>query len=287
MGLYDRDYTQADSARQHYGLPQLRLNLPRITPVVKWLMIVNAAVFILEAVFFARNLLDQPTVLERIFAVFPVSAFATLQIWRLVTYQFLHANVTHLLMNMLSLFFFGPSLEKHWGGRRFLVFYLLCGMAGGILYTLFVMTNVIGAGTLVGASGAILGVLAACAILFPHNIILLFFVPMPIRIGAVVMVLLSVLTIFRGGPNPGGEAAHLAGLVAGASYVLLLPRWDRFKVGVRSGSWEKRVDESRKLRVEVDRILEKVHRFGLHSLTVTEKRVLKRATQEEIRRHQL
>jgi len=281
MGLYDRDYTQADSARQHYGLPQLRFNLPRISPVVKWLMIVNTAVFILQAAVFG------PYVLERIFAVYPHSALATVQIWRLVTYQFLHANIGHLLMNMVSLFFFGPSLEKHWGSRRFIVFYLLCGMAGGVVYTLFVMTGVLAVGPLVGASGAILGVLAACAILFPHNIILLFFVPMPIRIGAVVMVLLSALTVFRGGPNPGGEATHLAGLVAGASYVLLLPRWDRFKTGMRSGSWEKRLEESRKLRVEVDRILEKVHRFGLHSLTTREKRVLKRATQEEIRRHQL
>jgi len=281
MGLYDRDYTQADSARQRYGLPQLRFNLPRITPVVKWLMIVNAAVFILQAAVFA------PLVLERIFAVYPYSAFAAVQVWRLLTYQFLHADISHLLLNMLTLFFFGPSLEKHWGGRRFIVFYLLCGMAGGVLYTLFAMTGVVGVGTLVGASGAILGVLAACAILFPHNIIFLFFVPMPIRIGAIVMVVLSALTIFRGGPNPGGEAAHLAGLAAGASYVMLLPRWERFKVRVRSGSWEKRLEESRKLRVEVDRILEKVHRFGLHSLTAREKRVLKKATQEELRRQQL
>jgi hypothetical protein len=68
---------------------------------------------------------------------------------------------------------------------------------------------------------------------------------------------------------------------------MLLPRWERFKVRVRSGSWEKRLEESRKLRVEVDRILEKVHRFGLHSLTAREKRVLKKATQEELRRQQL
>lgn len=281
MGLYDRDYTQADSARQRYGLPQLRFNLPRITPAVKWLMIVNTAVFILQAA------VPAPLVLERIFAVYPHSVLAAVQVWRLFTYQFLHADISHLLLNMLTLFFFGPSLEKHWGGRRFIVFYLLCGMAGGVLYTLFAVTNVVGVGTLVGASGAILGVLAACAILFPHNIIFLFFVPMPIRIGAVVMVVLSTLTIFRGGPNPGGEAAHLAGLAAGASYVMLLPRWERFKVRVRSGSWEKRLEEGRKLRVEVDRILEKVHRFGLHSLTTREKRILKKATQEEIRRHQL
>ena len=147
--------------------------------------------------------------------------------------------------------------------------------------------GVVGAAPLLGASGAILGVLAACAILFPQFIVFLFIIPMPIRVLAVVMTLLYVVNIIAGGQNAGGDAAHLGGMAAGAAYILLLPKLERLKLRMHAQSWEKRMEESRKLRFEVDRILAKVHRFGLHSLTTREKRTLKKATQEEIRRQQL
>ena len=89
------------------------------------------------------------------------------------------------------------------------------------------------------------------------------------------------------GANAGGEAAHLAGLAVGAAFVVLQPRCDRLILKMRSGSWERRMEEGRRLQIEVDRILAKVHRSGLHSLTRAEKKTLKRATQEELRRHQL
>jgi hypothetical protein len=76
-------------------------------------------------------------------------------------------------------------------------------------------------------------------------------------------------------------------MATGACYVLVQPMWDRFLLKMRSGSWEKRMEEGHRLQIEVDRILAKVHRSGLHSLTRREKTTLKRATQEELRRHQL
>jgi hypothetical protein len=76
-------------------------------------------------------------------------------------------------------------------------------------------------------------------------------------------------------------------MLAGLAYVLLQPAWDKLTLKMRSGSWEKRIEEGRRLQIEVDRILAKVHRSGLHGLTRREKAILKRATQEEIRRHQL
>jgi hypothetical protein len=98
---------------------------------------------------------------------------------------------------------------------------------------------------------------------------------------------ISFLTVIRQGANAGGEAAHLAGLAVGAAFVVLQPRCDRLILKMRSGSWERRMEEGRRLQIEVDRILAKVHRSGLHSLTRAEKKTLKRATQEELRRHQL
>ncbi len=283
MGLYDRDYTQPGARRQHYNLPQLRFNLPKITSAVKWLLIANVAVFLLGlftpmAAFFQTWLELKAT-----------SWTTVMQPWRLLTYQFLHADSFHIFGNMLGLYFLGPSLERFWGSRRFVLFYLLCGMAGGLTYILLVSVGWLGAGSLVGASGAVLGVLAACAVLFPHFTLVFFVFPVAIRLLAVGLALVYLVNVLvgigRGGA--GGDAAHLGGMVAGLAYVLAQPVWDRFALKMRSGSWEKRLEEGRRLQIEVDRILVKVHRSGLHSLTRREKTTLKRATREEIRRHQL
>ncbi len=284
MGLYDRDYTQSEFRQQRFGLPQMHFSFPRVTPVVKWLLIVNFAVFVLCLV---RSLGD---LLHGWFAVDPRSWATTLQPWRLIGYQFLHSRDSfwHIIGNMLGLYFLGHYLERSWGSRKFLTFYLVCGAAGGIVFSLLVRVGFLAAGPMVGASGAVLGVIAACAILFPHIVLVFFVFPVPIRLMAVLFALNSFFVVlFNRGPNPGGEAAHFAGMAMGAAYVLLGPRWDKFSMKRRAGSWEKRLEESRRLQVEVDRILAKVHRSGLHSLTSVEKRTLKRATQEEIKRQQL
>lgn len=286
MGLYDRDYTQADFRRQHYGPPQMRFNLPRITPVVKWLLIINIGVHLFQALAF-RAQLNSPmelTPLEQVFSVYPTSIGRVFQVWRLVTYQFLHGNPFHIFVNMLGLFFLGPTLEHHWGGKRFIIFYLACGVAGGLFYLLLVAFKVIGVGYMVGASGAILGMLAACAILFPNFVVLILLFPVPIRVAAVAFMLLFVLNVLMGGRNAGGDAAHLGGMAAGTAYVLLAPRLGKYKLKTRAGSWEKKMETQRMLQIEVDRILAKVHRSGLHSLTAKEKRILKKATQEELKR---
>ncbi len=283
MGLYDRDYTQSEFRQQRFGLPQMRFNLPQLTPVVKWLLIVNFAIFALTLI---------PSLKNYLYGWFQVDAGSwrtTLQPWRLITYQFLHyvPGFWHILLNMFALYMLGPSLERSWGSRKFLPFYLACGASGGLVYLLLARIGFLPAGSMVGASGAIYGLMAACAILFPHFVGVLFIFPVPMRMLVVLLAVMSFLKVITGGYNAGGEAAHFTGMAAGAAYVLLLPRWNRFSMKVRAGSWEKRLEEGRKLQVEVDRILAKVHRSGLHSLTSVEKRTLKRATQEEIKRHQL
>ena len=283
MGLYDRDYTQPESRRRSYDLSQVRFNLPQMTPAVKWLLIANVAVFL-------AGLIPQVGVfLERWGAVNSTSWATTLQPWRILTYQFLHSrvNMLHIFMNMLGLYMLGPALERYWGSRRFMQFYFLCGASGGIAYLVLSRIGLVGAGTLIGASGAIFGLMAAAAILLPHFICVLLIFPVPIRVVAVLLALLSFFVVITGGANAGAEATHFTGMAVGAAYVLVHPRWDRFILKMRSGSWEKRIEEGRRLQIEVDRILAKVHRSGLHSLTRSEKATLKRATQEELRRHQM
>jgi membrane associated rhomboid family serine protease len=261
----------------------MRFNLPRVTPAVKWLLIVNVVVFAFCQVPAVGALLASWL------AINTTTWVAIMQPWRLVTYQFLHQNAWHIFMNMIGLFLIAPPLERFWGSRRFVLFYLGCGAAGALTYITLAVVGWLGAGLMVGASGAVLGVVAACAVLFPNFNLIVFVFPVPIRIvagGLMLVYLMTVLTSYGHG-GAGGAAAHLGGMAAGLAYVLVSPMWDRMTLKMRSGSWEKRIEESRRLQIEVDRILAKVHDCGLHSLTRREKATLKRATQEELRRQQL
>jgi membrane associated rhomboid family serine protease len=281
MGLYDRDYSQANFQSGYRYAPQMRMTFPKITPVVKKLLIINIAVFFATIVI--RPLGD---FLFTWCSVYPASLAMSLQLWRLITYQFLHGGIGHILFNMLGLFFLGPTLERYWGGRKFLIFYLGCGVAGGIFYPLLVAVNFLAVGPMVGASGAILGMLVACAILFPHFIIFFLFFPVPIRVASIILTFFYIANLLMRGQNAGGDAAHLAGMAAGALYVFSQAWRAKVKLKIRSGQWERKMAEEQNLQVELDRILQKVHDFGIHNLTPKEKKTLERATEAQQKRNQ-
>jgi hypothetical protein len=137
------------------------------------------------------------------------------------------------------------------------------------------------AGGMIGASGSILGMLAACAILFPHFVVFVFLFPIPIRVAAVALTGVYVFLVLARSENAGGEAAHLGGMAAGAIYVFSQSWRDRFKSKIRADRLQKKLTEQRDLQGEVDRILQKVHQSGIHSLTSKEKKVLRQATKAE------
>ena len=290
MGLYDRDYTQSDFQSQHRYAPRMRIRLPKPSTAVGSLIAINIAVFIVDAAIFPQNVQfgsDNMTLLDKWFSIFPYSLASKLQIWRLVTYQFLHGSIWHLFFNMLWLYFLGPALEHHWGSKKFLTFYLGCGIAGGVFYLLLVAVGFLGVGSMVGASGAILGVFAACAILFPHfNVFLIPFpIAIPIRVAAIGGILMYLLYVVGRAQNAGGHAAHLAGMAAGAAYVFS-QRWRealRYKLAARIR--QSKAATQRNLQADLDQILEKVHREGIHSLTRREKKILKQATETERKRN--
>ncbi len=275
MGLYDRDYTQADFKSQYRFSPQI--NLPRVTPVVKWLLIINIAVFL--PAYFSRTI---DGFLLTWFSIRPENLQMALQLWRVITYQFLHdtGGLGHIFFNMLVLYFFGPMLEGTWGSKKYLTFYLICGAAGGLLYPILALSGILHTASLVGASGSILGMLAAGAILFPNATVFLYIFPMRFWVMAVILGMVSILNLF-GGDNKGGEVAHLAGMATGAIYVLSDSWRERLKFKYSAGRWEKKIAMQRNLQVELDRILDKVHKSGIHSLTFKEKRILKQATKAE------
>jgi membrane associated rhomboid family serine protease len=271
MGIYDRDYAH-DQQR-----PQVRFTMPHITPVVKWLLIINGGVFLLTAM--QSPLSDA---INTWFSVLTVSKSTIfLQPWRYITYQFLHDGFSHIFFNMLILFFFGPMFEMQWGSKRFIRFYLICGAAGGILYALLVATGALGPGWLVGASGAIYGLLAAAAVMYPRMKVYVFGIfPMPMAVMALLLVAWSVFR-FIGGENAGGEAAHLAGLAAGALMIVYQPWMSKRRLKKSDGAWQRKMQMQQNFQSEIDRILDKVHTQGIKSLTRKEKSILKRATEIE------
>jgi membrane associated rhomboid family serine protease len=219
------------------------------------------------------------------------------QVWRFFTYQFFHADFWHLFGNMLGLFFFGPLVERWWGSRRFLAFYLVCGISGAFFYLLlYPILPGVGPGTaLVGASGSLFGILAAAAVIAPDMRVMLLFPPIPMSMRTLAMLFLGIaaLSLLVGARNAGGEAAHLGGAIMGFVLVRRPGLLTLTSPGRQTGpSWSQRRTARRLERqarrdaveqAEVDRILEKVHNQGIHSLSEQEKRVLKRATNRQRR----
>jgi membrane associated rhomboid family serine protease len=221
--------------------------------------------------------------------------FFQLEVWRYITFQFLHGGVTHLFFNMFGLWIFGGMVEQYLGFKRYAAFYLTCGVFGAVSYLIL---NLLGAGfglrlpgvlfdslytPLVGASAGVFGVIMACAYIAPNAIVQLLFPPIPMKLKwfAYGYVAFAGWNLLRGGSNAGGDAAHIGGAVAGFFFVrnahLLRDFFDIFGDSRRrrfGGGREKRRPEDS----EVDRILTKVQSDGLASLSDSEKRTLRRST---------
>ena len=239
------------------------------------------------------------------------TAFRSLQVWRFVGFQFLHSGLLHLLFNMVALYFFGPIVEQFLGRKRYLAFYLLCGMCGALMYLLlnlsgFVvslyMTKPIVPGLLfnspamplVGASAGVFGVLMAGAYRAPSTIVLVFLIlPMRLATFAYALLALAVVNLFMGSVNAGGEAGHLGGAIAGFYFIRHPHHLHGFFdfvgwVDPTSHHYQK---QARRIgdrppapgpaRDQVDRILDKINTHGLHSLSEKEKRVLREASERD------
>lgn len=273
MGIYDREYNRDSYGGGGAGF---KLSMPPVTPVVMYLLIANLAIFLISALIPAIG-----NLLNGLFSVYPVNFVKSIQVWRFVTYQFLHAGISHILINMLVLYFFGPMLEKQWGSKKFITFYLMCGATGGVLYTLLVAANILPAGILVGASGAIYGLLAAGAILYPSmRVYVMGIFPLPLMVLAIIFATVSLLK-FIGGENAGGEAAHLAGMATGALYVGWKPWQMKTRQRSKRVKWDHKLNQERVMQADVDKILDKISEHGIGSLSRQEKKILKQASQKQ------
>ena len=188
-----------------------------ITPVIKALIIANIVGFV--ATWLAMSTLNVD--LRLVLGLRPADIVPGLQIWRGVTYLFLHENVLHLLFNMLALWMFGVEMERRWGSRYFLKYYFVCGIGAAVTVLLLSPLHFGAFGTLytsvtVGASGAIYGVLLAFGLYFPTRPILMFFVfPVPAKYAVMIMGAMALYASVGGGNDGVAHAAHLGGLVVG------------------------------------------------------------------------
>jgi membrane associated rhomboid family serine protease len=353
MGIYDRDYARAGQTGGRSG--GLLPHGVRSLTFVHWVIILNVAVFVIDALVMARGVVmpvhmgdrfidgldptqiqvevqrppprpasgspalfsvpirdvaSKQMVGERRYQWMPplqavghfstAKAFFGLEVWRFVTFQFLHADSTHLLFNMMGLFFFGPLVEQRLRSRRRTwAYYLVCGICGAALYlTLNTAGYLFSAQVpgflfqdmhtpLIGASAGVFGVLMASAFIAGDATMLVFFVlPMKIRTGAYLMCALAAFNLLMGGANAGGDAAHIGGAIAGFFFIrnmhLLKDFFEVFGPSKSPGGQGVfRPIGAGVNQAQVDAILDKVRDQGMHSLTPAEQALLRRATREK------
>jgi membrane associated rhomboid family serine protease len=238
----------------------------RITWAVQRLLLANVLFFAIQLLLEPAQLLITGLVygegLLRLGRVetwlgFQADLFVHGYVWKPFTYMFLHGGLSHLLRNMVGLFFFGPDVERLLGTRQFFRFYLLCG-AAGVLGTLFPFILAGEAPLIIGASGAVLGVLVAFAIIDPDRQILLLPLPFPITARALVIILIVLNLITALGNNPVSVATHFGGMITGYLYMQLRPwfsAWRRERIRNRSsGKQDKAKPDLDKLGKAVDNI---------------------------------
>ncbi len=306
MGLDSRDYYRPSGFGGFSFFPK----------VIKNLLIINIVVFLIQLIFENFTLGGIPGwyYLNRYFALNPIWGVDQLgepynfQIWQFITYQFMHGSFTHILFNMFMLWMFGMEIANIMGPRKFLIFYLACGIGAG-LFQIF-LSPLLGSvlAPTIGASGAVFGVMIAFAMFFPDRYILFYFL-IPIKAKYLIAILFLFEFVSVNEPTIVAHLAHIGGAVTGFLFVILDRnynfRFDNlfnlFKHNRKFGSttkfrkprkfretdieeaefYELDSDKEEITQEEIDRILDKISQSGYQNLTEREKRILFEASKRK------
>lgn len=257
------------------------------TGVIKWLIIINVAVFFIQRVAGVGFL--------KTFSLIPIYVTKKIWIWQLVTYMFLHAGFFHLLINLFVLWMFGKSIATVWGNREFLKYYLICGIGAAVLT---VITGPFTRIPTIGASGGVYGVLLAFGMLYPESVIYLYFL-IPIKAKHFV-ILMGALTFISSINSTGSQVAHFAhlgGLLTGYIYLKSSSLRHKFSLGtLKTINTYKIAEFIYKLKMffshnkkpsaagpagpvsenNVNEILDKILLHGIESLTPEEKQIMQK-----------
>jgi membrane associated rhomboid family serine protease len=255
-----------------------------MTEWVKILLIINVGVFLVQ-------MIAGPS-FTYTFGLVPADVLGKLRLYQLVTYMFLHGGFFHILFNMFMLWMFGSEMERTWGSDTFIRFYFFTGVGAGVLSWITAPSSM---SVTIGASGAIFGILLAYAMTYPNRMVLVYFL-FPVKVKYLVIFLGAVEFIAAFNYTAPGIAhfGHLGGLLFGYIYIRWFgvssygrPSakgwWDPASWGEAARKWrakrrlkvidlQKKRDAER--RLEVDRILEKIAREGMESLSAEERRIL-------------
>lgn len=294
MGLENRDYLSDESRRYSSGFSPGGA----AQSVCKLLIMINIAVFVLQL--FSNGAIERWFVMD-------TTAVLSGQIWRLLSYGFLHdvQGLLHILFNMLFLWWFGPRLESIYGSREFLVFYLTSIVIAAVAY--LGIDLVTGDPTrMLGASGGVMAVITLYACHFPRQIIyLMFVIPIELRWMVVLYAAFDLHPLImelqgKGTANNVAHAAHLGGMAFGYLYFKKNLNLDGFLGGLtkwwkvkRSGlkvvsaaDDTKRDRRTQKLEAEMDALLAKISRDGEGSLSKSERKTLENVSRELRNRRQ-
>ena len=292
MGYGDRDYMQPDY-QQTGGRPPGLPGPFEGAPVTKWLLMISIATFFLDLI-----LVEYPPLFLRdLWGYYSIDkAILGGQLWRFFTFQFLHADFHHLFFNSIGIFFFGPHIERWMSSRPFLVFYLLCGVAGALFYTvLFFTPGVLESYPIsqgmVGASAGIFGILAAFYYVAPDaRIYLFFFIPLRMKTFALLIFAFETFHVLFDMSNAGGSAGHLGGAFIGLLIVKnqkgreiviklsQIGQARKAKGHIRNAKIiRERQSSPIELSEEIDRILDKISEHGIQSLSSKERETLDKA----------
>lgn len=191
-------------------------------PAVKYLLIWNGIFFLATINVFGYGWTPVGSALAPLLVLQPLgNGFFPTQ---LVSYLFLHADLSHIIFNMFALWIFGQALENLWGTRRFLMFYFLTGIGAGLIHMFLT------GGSAIGASGAVFGILLGFGMMFPDRYIVLLFPPIPIK-AKYFVAFYGVIELFSGLTRPDSGVAHFAhlgGLIVG---FILIKFWKLKKPG--------------------------------------------------------
>jgi len=248
-----------------------------ITPVVKRILLLNIFVFFLDSIltmFFRVSL-------TRYFGLIPSKVISDFAFFQFFSYMFLHGGFFHIFWNMFILWMFGNDLEREWGSREFLFYYLLTGVGAGVLNFIAMFGSSI---PTIGASGAIYGILVAFAIMFPNRLIYIYFLfPVKAKYFVLFIGVVTFFSAFSYSESNIAHFAHLGGMIFGLIYLKLGFKIFKFRnmfAGKKSKmTIHRKEDEPEEdLREEIDRILDKIQQQGYESLTEKERKTLKKAS---------
>ncbi len=317
MGYYERDYYRPTGFGGFSFFP----------PVIKKLLIINIAVFFLQQIINNISFGGIPGwyLINRYFALNPIIGFDrfgepyNFQIWQLITYQFLHGSFGHIFFNMLMLWMFGMEIENIWGSRKFLAFYLISGIGGGLTQILFAPILTGSLAPTIGASAAVFGVMVAFGMMFPNRYIYIYFL-IPVKAKYLIAFLIVVELMSVSGFTFIAHLAHIGGAVTAMIFILLDRQYhfnfDRVfdffssltkprsrqsfkrKTHFRKppkfqddnvqeaefydiSSYNNKREEEEITQEVIDRILDKISKGGYQSLTQEEKRILFEASKKK------